>query len=68
MLGKYTGVRSAVVYGGVSKGTQTRILKRGVDLIIACPGRLLDHLSDGYLDLSNVELFVLDEADTMSDM
>ena len=68
MLGKYTGIRSAVVYGGVSKGTQTRILKRGVDLIIACPGRLLDHLSEGYLDLSNVELFVLDEADTMCDM
>ena len=65
MLGKYTGVSSTAVYGGVSKGSQTRILKRGVDLIIACPGRLLDHLADGYLDLSNVEMFVLDETYTL---
>jgi ATP-dependent RNA helicase RhlE len=67
-LGRHTSVRSISIYGGVSKGPQTAALRRGVEIVIACPGRLLDHLSDGGIDLSHVEVLVLDEADRMCDM
>ncbi len=67
-LGRYTRVRSLSVYGGVSKRRQAAILRRGVDVIVACPGRLLDHLRDGAIDLRHVETLVLDEADRMCDM
>jgi len=68
ILGKNTRVRSATVYGGVSKGPQLESLRRGVDIIVACPGRLLDLLNSNAIDLSHVEVLVLDEADHMCDM
>ena len=67
-LGQHTGVRSVAIYGGVSKAPQLTALRRGPEIVIACPGRLLDHLGDGKIDLSQVEVLVLDEADTMCDM
>ncbi|MCB9655627.1 MAG: DEAD/DEAH box helicase [Deltaproteobacteria bacterium] len=68
---KYAGdtrLRSMVIYGGVGKDNQIRSLQRGVEILVATPGRLLDLLQDGYIDLSGVETFVLDEADRMLDM
>lgn len=62
-----TRLRSLAVYGGVNKNTQATRLRAGVDVIVACPGRLLDHLSDRAVDLSAVEMLVLDEADHMFD-
>jgi len=67
-LGRETKIRSATIYGGVSKGPQLQALRRGVEIVVACPGRLLDHVDAGALDLSNVEVLVLDEADRMCDM
>ncbi len=67
-LGKDTRIRSVPIYGGVSKGPQLAALKRGVEVVVACPGRLLDHLGDRAVDLSHVEILVLDEADRMCDM
>ncbi len=67
-LGKNTRVRSTTVYGGVGKGRQLESLRRGADIVVACPGRLLDFLSDNAIDLSHVEVLVLDEADRMCDM
>jgi ATP-dependent RNA helicase RhlE len=67
-LGKNTRLRSATVYGGVSKGPQLEALRRGVDIVVACPGRLLDLLNTTSIDLSHVEILVLDEADRMCDM
>ncbi|MCK9364065.1 MAG: DEAD/DEAH box helicase [Syntrophales bacterium] len=67
-LGRNTSVKSATIYGGVSKGPQLITLRRGVDIVIACPGRLLDHLGEGNIDLGHVEVLVLDEADRMCDM
>jgi len=67
-LGRNTTIKSAAIYGGVSKGPQVATLRRGVEIVIACPGRLLDHLGDGSIDLSAVEVLVLDEADRMCDM
>jgi len=67
-LGKNTKVRSATIYGGVSKGPQLAALRRGTEIIVACPGRLLDHINAGSIDLSSVEMLVLDEADRMCDM
>ncbi|HSW64290.1 MAG TPA: DEAD/DEAH box helicase [Dissulfurispiraceae bacterium] len=67
-LGQKTGLRSATVYGGVGFTPQVVTLKRGVEIIVACPGRLLDHVSLGTIDLSRVEVLVLDEADHMFDM
>jgi ATP-dependent RNA helicase RhlE len=67
-LGKYTKIRSATVYGGVGKGPQIQALGRGTEIIVACPGRLLDLAGDGHVDLSHVEVLVLDEADRMCDM
>jgi ATP-dependent RNA helicase RhlE len=67
-LGRQTRVRSTTVYGGVSKGRQLDALNRGVEIVVACPGRLLDLLGDRHIDLSHVEVLVLDEADRMCDM
>ena len=67
-LGKNTKVRSVAIYGGVSKGPQLSALRRGVEIVVGCPGRLLDHIDAGNIDLSHVEVLVLDEADRMCDM
>lgn len=67
-LGKQTKIHSVTVYGGVNKNRQVEKLRQGVDIIVACPGRLLDIVSDGNLDLSQIEVLVLDEADRMMDM
>jgi ATP-dependent RNA helicase RhlE len=66
--GKYAPLRSAVVFGGVNINPQIALLRRGVDVLVATPGRLLDHASQGNVDLGGVEIFVLDEADRMLDM
>jgi ATP-dependent RNA helicase RhlE len=66
--GKYTGIKNTVVFGGVKQGAQTDALRRGVDVLIATPGRLLDLMSQGFISLNNIEYFVLDEADRMLDM
>jgi len=66
--GKYTGLKSAVIYGGVSQYPQTDKLRRGVDILIATPGRLLDLINQNYVKLSHIKLLVLDEADRMLDM
>ena len=68
MYGKYTGLRETVVYGGVSQLNQTRELGRGVDILIATPGRLLDLMNQRLVSLDAVEILVLDEADRMLDM
>ncbi|RRN79858.1 DEAD/DEAH box helicase [Pseudoxanthomonas sp. SGD-10] len=65
---KYLRIPSAVVYGGVGMGNQLDALRRGVDLVIACPGRLIDHIERRSIDLSGIEILVLDEADRMLDM
>jgi len=62
------GLRHAIVFGGVSQGNQVNALRRGVDILIATPGRLLDLMQQGHIKLNNVEFFVLDEADRMLDM
>ena len=67
-LGKYTKIRSTSVYGGVGKGPQISALRRGTEIVVACPGRLLDLAGDRHVDLSQVEVLVLDEADRMCDM
>lgn len=66
--GKYLSLNSAVIFGGVSINPQINQLRRGVDILIATPGRLLDHISQKTCDLSNLEILVLDEADRMLDM
>src|SRR5690606_228968 len=58
----------AVIFGGVSERPQIEALKKGLDILIATPGRLLDLMNQGFVDLSRVEIFVLDEADRMLDM
>ena len=65
---KYLKLRSTVIFGGVGQAPQVEALKRGVDILIACPGRLNDLIGQGFIDLSNLEIFVLDEADRMLDM
>lgn len=65
---KYTDIRCALVYGGVSQYNQTEALSTGVDVLIATPGRLNDLCGQGYIDLEDIELFILDEADRMLDM
>jgi ATP-dependent RNA helicase RhlE len=65
---KYLRIPSAVIYGGVGMGNQLDALRRGVDLVIACPGRLIDHIERRSVDLSGIEILVLDEADRMLDM
>ncbi|MES2053864.1 MAG: DEAD/DEAH box helicase, partial [Pseudomonadota bacterium] len=66
--GKYLDLTSMVMFGGVGMGAQIEKLRRGVDILVATPGRLLDHASQGTLDLSQVQILVLDEADRMLDM
>lgn len=66
--GRYLSLRSAVIFGGVKINPQIETLKRGVDILVATPGRLLDHVQQRTLDLSRVEILVLDEADRMLDM
>ena len=66
--GRYTGVRSTVVHGGVGQSPQVRALNAGVDILVATPGRLIDLMQQGFIDLSHVEVLVLDEADRMLDM
>lgn len=65
---KYLRIPSACIYGGVGMGNQLDVLRRGVDLLVACPGRLIDHLERRSVDLSGIEILVLDEADRMLDM
>src|ERR1700712_5494275 len=67
-LATHTGLRGAAVFGGVGMGPQERAFKTGVDVIVATPGRLLDHFQHGYAKLSGLEVLVLDEADRMLDM
>jgi len=66
--GKYLPLKSAIIFGGVNINPQINQLRNGVDILIATPGRLLDHVSQGTVDLSKVEILVLDEADRMLDM
>jgi ATP-dependent RNA helicase RhlE len=66
--GKHLGFRVAVIFGGVKYGPQERALQQGLDVLVAAPGRLLDHLQQKTLDLSSTEIFVLDEADQMLDL
>ena len=67
-LGTGTKIRSATIYGGVGPAPQVRALRDGVEIIVACPGRLLDHISQGNTRLDGIEMLVLDEADRMLDM
>lgn len=66
--GKYTNIRSMVIFGGVSQVPQVDQLKKGIDILIATPGRLLDLHKQGYIDLDHLHFLVLDEADQMLDM
>ena len=66
--GKNLGLESAVIFGGVGQGGQAEALHRGADIVVACPGRLLDLMGQGLVRLDWVEIFVLDEADRMLDM
>ncbi len=68
VYGKHTGIKNTVVFGGVKQGAQTQELRRGVDVLIATPGRLLDLMGQGFISLRDVEFSVLDEADRMLDM
>lgn len=66
--GKYTGIKNTVIFGGVNQNAQTKALKRGIDILVATPGRLLDLVDQGFIKLKDIEYFVLDEADRMLDM
>lgn len=66
--GKHTSLKHTVIFGGVSQHGQVKALKRGVDVVVATPGRLLDLMNQGFVRLDRVEMFVLDEADRMLDM
>jgi len=66
--GRHLKMRNLVVFGGVKQGSQETALRRGVDILVATPGRLLDFISQGIVSLKNLEIFVLDEADRMLDM
>ena len=66
--GKYQKLRATVIFGGVGQAPQVEAIKKGVEILIACPGRLNDLVGQGLVDLSNLEIFVLDEADRMLDM
>jgi len=67
-LGWYTGLISTSIYGGVSMDQQIRQIRNGTDILVGCPGRLLDHLWRGTVDFSNLEVLVIDEADRLLDM
>ena len=66
--GRHTGLTSTVIFGGVNQNPQTASLQKGVDILVATPGRLLDLMNQGFISLRDVEIFVLDEADRMLDM
>jgi ATP-dependent RNA helicase RhlE len=66
--GKYLHLKHAVIFGGVKQYIQTRQLKKGVDIVIATPGRLLDLMNQGHISLKGIQIFTLDEADRMLDM
>lgn len=68
LYGKHLPLRSCVIFGGVNQAGQVQQLKRGVQILVATPGRLCDLIGQGYIDLSQIEIFVLDEADRMLDM
>jgi ATP-dependent RNA helicase RhlE len=68
VLGRQTRLRSITVYGGVGVNPQVEQLRRGVEIVVACPGRLLDHINQGTINLAQLEVLVLDEADQMFDM
>ncbi|RJR43659.1 MAG: DEAD/DEAH box helicase [Deltaproteobacteria bacterium] len=67
-LGRRTGLRSVTIYGGVGFNPQANRLRRGAEIVVACPGRLLDHINRGTINLSHLEVLVLDESDRMFDM
>lgn len=66
--GRHTNLTCTVVFGGVNQNSQTNVLRSGVDILVATPGRLLDLMNQGYISLKDIEIFVLDEADRMLDM
>ncbi|NJM14381.1 MAG: DEAD/DEAH box helicase [Bacteroidales bacterium] len=66
--GRHTGISNTVIFGGVNQLPQVRALRNGVDILVATPGRLLDLMDQGYINLKGIEYFVLDEADRMLDM
>ena len=66
--GRYTNIRNTVIYGGVKQGPQEVALRKGTDVLVATPGRLLDLINQGIITLKHIEYFVLDEADRMLDM
>ena len=68
LLGAGTRLRSATIYGGVGAAPQIKALRDGVEILVACPGRLLDLIEQGYARLNNVEILILDEGDRMFDM
>lgn len=68
VYGKFTGIKNTVIFGGVKQDAQTEAIRRGVDVLVATPGRLLDLIEQGFIRLNGVEYFVLDEADRMLDM
>jgi ATP-dependent RNA helicase RhlE len=68
VYGSHTALRQTVIFGGVGQNPQTRAIKHGVDILVATPGRLIDLMNQGYIDLGSVETLVLDEADRMLDM
>jgi ATP-dependent RNA helicase RhlE len=67
-LGQQTGLRSIAIYGGISMDQQNRRLRSGMEIVVGCPGRLLDHIWKGSIDLSHIEVLVIDEADRLFDM
>jgi ATP-dependent RNA helicase RhlE len=66
--GQHTGIENTVIFGGVKQGAQTQALAKGVDVLVATPGRLLDLINQGFISLRDIRYFVLDEADQMLDM
>ena len=68
VYGKFTSIKNTVIFGGVKQGAQTNALKKGIDVLVATPGRLLDLIDQGFINLRDIEYFVLDEADQMLDM
>ena len=68
VYGKYTGLRCAAIFGGVSQKPQEEIIAKGVDILVATPGRLMDLMNQNIVDIRNIKIFILDEADRMLDM
>jgi len=68
LYAKYSNIKTTVIFGGVKQGSQTDALNKGVDILVATPGRLLDLMGQGYISLKDISYFILDEADRMLDM